>query len=235
MTLRTRQITLSVAEAEPFPDLAPGPHAVLTVTDEGSGMSEDVRSRVFEPFFTNKEVGKGTGLGLATVFGIVKQHRGAIQVDSRSGVGSEFRVYLPHAEPSMQQAKDLGGSDLPRGRGETILLVEDEELARRLTADVLSRLGYNVVSARDGRQALDEDIEKIDLLLTDFVLPHVNGAELVRRLRDRRPGLRVIFMSGHSVDALLGAREVSSPAFLQKPFELLDLARTVRRVLDGGR
>lgn len=238
VTIRTAEVMVGRAEAQQMPGLRAGPHVVLAVADEGEGMSDELRDRIFEPFFTTKEVGKGTGLGLATVFGIVKQHEGAVQVDTVVGMGTEMRVYLPRLDICASEAVPPGEPCLAPGKGETILLVEDEEAARRLTADALARAGFRVIPACNGEEAMHKALSpgaRFDLLLTDFILPHVNGAELARSMRERFPGLPVVYMSGHAQDTLFERSEGEAPPFLQKPFKLVELTRLVRRVLDDAR
>jgi PAS domain S-box-containing protein len=211
------------------------PSLLLAVSDTGVGMSPEVQAHIFEPFFSTKEVGQGTGLGLATVYGIVTQTGGRIEVTSAPGEGSTFRIYLPCVraeagpEDAMPPAGELGGS-------ETVLLVEDEGAVRGLLAEVLRRRGYRVLEAADGREAAEVAARHpgaLHLLLTDVVIPGMSGQELARRLESERPGLRVMFISGYS-DKVAGERGVAvAAAFLQKPFTPSALARKVREVLDA--
>ena len=208
----------------------------LTVRDTGTGMTPEVLARLFEPFFTTKEVGKGTGLGLSTVYGIVKQSRGHIEVASRPGLGATFVVTLPAASAG-QAPREGESAGMPSGT-ETILLVEDEREVRDLVRDVLTHLGYEVLVAIDGTAALDlarRHASAISLLLTDIVMPHMSGPDLYRRLAMLLPGVSVLYMSGYTGDEVL-ARGVSreTAAFLQKPFTPATLARTVRDVLDAA-
>ncbi|HYL82326.1 MAG TPA: response regulator, partial [Candidatus Acidoferrum sp.] len=212
-------------------------YAVLSMTDTGSGMPPDVKARLFEPFFTTKGPGKGTGLGLATVFGVVKQSDGHMEVESEVGVGTSFSIYLPalDAGAAVPQA-DAGMGTARRGR-ETILLVEDEEAVRRITRLALETHGYTVLEAGGGREAIGiagGGRSPMDLLVTDVVMPEMSGRELAELLRVHCPGLKVLFMSGYTDDAMLryGVSEAAA-AFLQKPFSPLALARKVREVLDG--
>jgi two-component system, cell cycle sensor histidine kinase and response regulator CckA len=208
----------------------------LTVRDTGTGMTPEVLARLFEPFFTTKEVGKGTGLGLSTVYGIVKQSRGHIEVTSRPGQGSTFVVTLP-AAGAAHTPREGEPAEMPAGT-ETILLVEDEREVRELVRNVLSQLGYDVIVALDGTAALDlarRHGSAISLLLTDIVMPHMSGPDLYRRLAMLLPGVSVLYMSGYTGDEVL-AQGVSreTAAFLQKPFTPAALARTVRSVLDSA-
>jgi two-component system, cell cycle sensor histidine kinase and response regulator CckA len=233
LSLRTRAIVLTEAECRFRPDCRPGAYVQLVVSDTGCGMPPEVQARIFEPFFTTKAPGKGTGLGLATVFGIVKQSDGHIEVESRVGRGTAFRLSLPAV---------AGSSAVPRpddpasGGRETILLVEDEAAVRRIARLALEVHGYTVLEASDGPQAIEiaDDLARpIQLLVTDIVMPGMNGRILAEQLRARLAALRVLFISGYTDDAL-AQYEVSDPdtAFLQKPFSPLELARKVREVLD---
>jgi PAS domain S-box-containing protein len=215
----------------------PGAYVMLAVGDDGCGMDADTRARAFEPFFTTKPAGQGTGLGLSTVYGIVQQSGGYITVDSESGRGTTFRIYLPRVSapatavpPSPATASSIRGT-------ETILLVEDEEAVRALAKKILERQGYHVFEARHGADALRvaEQLDgRIDLVVTDVVMPQMNGRELAERLAAVRPGVAVLFMSGYTDDEII-RRGLLDPdmAFLQKPFTAHALARAVRDMLDG--
>jgi CheY-like chemotaxis protein len=217
------------------PEIGPGPYTVLSVADTGVGMDEQTQAHIFEPFFTTKEVGKGTGLGLATVYGIVKQSGGYIYVHSCPEAGTTFRIYLP--EVSERPTSRMPRESPPAVRGaETILLVEDDDNVRGLTRSILERAGYRVLEAADGVQALGlyEHGVPFDLLLTDAILPHLSGRLLADRLTASRPGLKVLFMSGYTEDHVLrhGVQHATIP-FLQKPFYPADLTAAVRRALDS--
>ena len=210
----------------------------LAVSDTGSGMSPEVRAQIFEPFFTTKEAGQGTGLGLATVHGIVTQTGGRIEVDSAPGEGTTFRVLLPCVadEAGREEAASTPAPSESRGE-ETVLLVEDEDAVRRFIAEALRRRGYRVIEAADGDQAIDTAhryVGEIHLLVADLVMPGMTGRELARFLTHERPGLRVLFISGYSDQrAEPRGSEAASEAFLQKPFTAVVLARQVRQVLDA--
>jgi CheY-like chemotaxis protein len=201
-------------------------------------MDAPTLQRVFEPFFTTKPEGKGTGLGLATVYGIVKRHDGWIEIDSRVGEGTTFRLYLPLAKSTgIAPTSSPTPLALPRGK-ETILLAEDDRSVRELVVNVLQRSGYHVVQATTGQQALEAwqaHHAEIDLLLTDLVMPEgLTGLELAQRLRQEKPGLKVVIMSGYLLDQpleTLPARE--KILYLSKPFESATLAKIVRAGLDG--
>jgi two-component system cell cycle sensor histidine kinase/response regulator CckA len=217
-----------------YRSVTPGHHVLFTVSDTGIGMSEETQARIFEPFFTTKQKGKGTGLGLATVYGIVKQSGGSIWVSSTPGRGTTFKVYLPRVEEATERPAAAERPQSLRGR-ETILVVEDEEIVRQLVRKILQRLGYNVIVVGTPQQALDiPDAERLDLLISDVVLPHMSGRAVADQLRARRPGLRVLFMSGYTDDAIVhrGVLDPDTP-FIQKPFTPEALAHRVRQVLDG--
>jgi len=184
---------------------APGPHALLSVSDTGVGMDDETKARIFEPFFTTKQRGQGTGLGLATVFGIVEQSGGHVSVSSEPGRGTTFRIHLPRVEPApVERRPPVEAVQAPAGE-ESVLLVEDDEAVRRLARDVLRLRGYAVTEARDGEEAVriaEGWAEPLDLLITDLVMPGISGRELAARLVSRWPGLRVLFISGYTDDAI---------------------------------
>ena len=209
----------------------------LSVTDNGTGMSREIISRIFEPFFTTKEVGKGTGLGLATVYGIVKQHNGWVEVDSEIGLGTTFNIFLPTTEKSFDTCfEQAPKKPSVKGGNETILLVEDEPLLRELARFILQDYKYQVLEAGTGNEALkvwDEHQGKIDLLLTDMVMPDgMTGRELATELRKRKPGLKIIYTSGYNEEIMGGDATLNETRFLQKPYAPPVLAETVRACLD---
>jgi signal transduction histidine kinase len=237
LTFATANAELNVDFVAVHPGALPGAHVLLMVTDTGTGMTDEVRSHAFEPFFTTKERGKGTGLGLATAYGIVKQSGGYITVDSEAGRGTTFRIYLPRVEgTAVVSGRTTSSLLLPIGT-ETILLVEDEAGVRRLSVTVLKTQGYVVLEAVSGDMALEvarSETGPIHLVVTDVVMPGMSGRELWDRLRMLRPNSRVLFMSGYTDDAI-AQHGVLEPgiAFLQKPFTPFSLARKVREVLDA--
>jgi PAS domain S-box-containing protein len=240
ITIATADAELSPAYAVVHTDVRPGPHVLLSVADTGQGMSDETQAHLFEPFFTTKERGKGTGLGLATVYGIVQQSGGHIRVNSAADRGSTFLIYLPRVEAPEDgvQRADRPLLPHPSPGTETVLLAEDEEMVRRLAREILSGNGYKVLEAGNGREALllsEAHRGEIHLLLTDVVMPKMSGRELTERIRPLRPDLRILFMSGYTDDAILrhGVLEDGIP-FLQKPFTAEELARKVREVLDSG-
>ena len=217
---------------------APGRLVRFRVTDTGTGMDEATLSRIFEPFFTTKAVGRGTGLGLATVFGIVKQHQGWIEVQSAVGQGTTFAIYLPvHAIGRIVQPKPTAENSAPDGH-ETILMVEDEPGLRHVTAISLRRQGYQVLEASDGHEALkiwEQHGHQIDLLFSDLVMPGgMSGLDLIARLKQSKPGLKAILFSGYNTEMPPG-REMENKGiiYLAKPFTREQLAKTLRQCLDA--
>ena len=234
--LETRAEKFDEAFAEQHQAMAAGKYVLLAVSDTGSGMDEATASRIFEPFFTTKEMGKGTGLGLATVYGIVKQSAGHILVYSEPGHGTTFKIYLPSADHKIGLgSKSEVETVAPKRQGTTILLVEDDEIMRSLTRQLLEEHGYTVIEADDGKSAL-ERVEShpgpIDLLLTDVVMRRMSGPELVERLSVSRPNLKVVFMSGYTGE-LIAEREVLKRGItlLEKPFSRTALLNTIHTTL----
>ncbi len=237
ITIQTSNAMLDASAGDEHFAIAPGSYVCLSVTDDGVGMSAEVRRRAFEPFFTTKPLGQGTGLGLSTVYGIVKQSGGYIWVDSTEGAGTSVRVYLPRVREAVIPAERRPAAVDP-GRGvETLLVVEDEDGVRDLIQECLASHGYTVLSARHGVHALEvaESFPgRIDLLVADVVMPAMGGPALAQRLLPLRPGLKVMFMSGYA-DATLGDRRLldSEVPFLQKPFSLTTLVGKVRETLEA--
>ena len=217
--------------------MPPGRYVVLQVTDTGSGMDAMTLARIFEPFFTTKARGRGTGLGLATVYGIVRQSGGHVTVESAPGAGTTFRMYLPQVEEALTVAAPSQPPAATAGSG-TILLVEDERMVRVLARKVLEQAGYRVLVAEGGAEALElarGHSGVIDLLVTDVVMPEMSGREVVRRLLQERPAVRVLYMSGYSDEAVAqhGVLDVGT-AFIAKPFTPTTLAAKVREVLHAA-
>ncbi|MGH9432301.1 MAG: PAS domain S-box protein, partial [Terriglobia bacterium] len=218
--------------------IMPGEYVVLAVTDQGCGMDAETQSHIFEPFFTTKEQGKGTGLGLATVYGIVKQSGGFIWVYSEPGQGSTFKVYLPAVRDAAPAGRSMAPELRPAGGHETVLLVEDEDALRFMVREVLSAAGYNVLEATEGDEALKiarRHELPIDLMLTDVVMPRMNGHELAEKLECLHPETRVLFMSGYTGSAIVQHGILSSDElFIQKPFTPSSLMKKVRGILDAS-
>jgi CheY-like chemotaxis protein len=214
-----------------------GEYVMIAVADTGIGMDDATRARIFEPFFTTKEAGKGTGLGLATVYGIVKQSGGFIWVYSEPGRGSTFKVYLPRRDDAVVSTPVIATEPASLNGTETVLVVEDAPPLRTMIRRALEGRGYTVLEAADGREALTvaaEHAGPLDLVLTDVVMPEVSGRQLAEALVRQRPDLRLLFMSGYTDDSVLRHGLIESDvAYLQKPFSLLVLARKVREVLDA--
>jgi CheY-like chemotaxis protein len=239
----TEAARLDAAYVNTHPEARAGDFVSLSVTDTGTGIAPEHLPHIFEPFFTTKDVGKGTGLGLATVYGIVQQHQGWIEVSSRPVLGSTFRVFLPAiAVPSAAGPETEPVVTKPPGGSETILLVEDEEAVRSMTSRVIKQFGYHVHEAASGPQALElwrAHKEQIALVLTDMIMPQrMSGRELVEQLLAERPALKVIFMSGYSGEAVgedTAFLRRTRTRFLQKPCDSHTLLRTVRESLDEKR
>jgi CheY-like chemotaxis protein len=236
LTIETSNVQLDEDYAGSHIDANPGPHVMLAISDTGSGMDKATESRIFEPFFTTKEQGRGTGLGLSTVYGIVKQSGGSIGVYSEVGRGTTFKVYLPRVEESVDAMARKLQDDCARGT-ETVLLVEDSDTVRKLARKLLEEDGYTVLEASggdDGWQISEQHNGPIDLLLTDVVMPGTSGREIAQRLAARRPQMRVLYMSGYTDDAIVRHRVLDATApFIQKPFTRAALIRKVREVLDA--
>jgi two-component system cell cycle sensor histidine kinase/response regulator CckA len=237
LTIETDNVTLNDEYALHHVSTIPGDYVMMSISDTGTGMDAETQGHIFEPFFTTKEVGKGTGLGLATVYGIVKQSGGNILVYSEEGVGTTFKVYFPRViEESETEDARHTSEDLPHGT-ETILLVENEEMVRTLTRQILEMCGYTVLEARNGIKALilcEQQDCHIDLLMTDVVMPQMGGRELVQRLTPIYPQICVLFMSGYTDDAIVRHGVIEAGVnFIQKPFTPDALAHKVRGILGG--
>jgi CheY-like chemotaxis protein len=223
-------------------DIPPGSYACLELADTGEGMTAEVRDHVFEPFYSTKGVGRGTGLGLATVYGIVKQANGYLRVDSKPGSGAVFSLYLPATSDPVETAEEQDATPYPvvgASRETTVLVVEDEPALRRLVTRILRGAGYSVLEAEDGKAAVSiagRHTEPIHLLLSDLVMPGLTGQETARQITDRRPEIRVLFMSGYSDDASLQRRSLSDEIeLLEKPFSAQALLHEIERILETER
>lgn len=238
LSLETANMVLDENYTARHPYAAPGEYVMLTASDTGTGMTPEVMSHLFEPFFTTKELGRGTGLGLATVFGAVKQNKGLVDVYSEPGVGSTFKIMLPRVIGVKEQPQKASiSAQLPRG-SETIILAEDDSGIRTIAAETLTLLGYRVLACADGQSALDASIAAgpIDLLVTDLIMPGgMNGRELAERMQARHPALRVLYTSGYTAD-IIGRHGMLEPGvdFLPKPYIPAELARRIRASLESS-
>jgi PAS domain S-box-containing protein len=236
LTIETANVELDEDYADHHVSVIPGRYVMMAVSDTGHGMDAATRSRLFEPFFTTKEKSKGTGLGLATAYGIVKQHGGNIWVYTEPGNGATFKIYLPRVEEAASATEPAAEPNVQRGE-ETILVVEDEPAVRAVAERALKARGYALLTASSAEEAeglFSEHSERISLLLTDVVLPGINGPRLYDRLRIANPGLKVLYMSGHTGNATVHQGVLDAGvAFMQKPFTLEMIARKVRQVLDS--
>jgi signal transduction histidine kinase len=239
LIIRTENVTLDRKTAPQIAaSLAPGDYVMLSVTDTGAGMDEETKTHIFEPFFTTKGPGKGTGLGLATVYGIVRQTGGGISVESEPGKGSTFRIYLPRESAPVDISRTPLTPVEKSANFETVLVVEDEDIVRELVCEVLEDQGYNVLCARDGIEALNmaaEFDDEIHLLVTDVIMPNMNGHELAGKLSQFRPDMKILYVSGYS-DNDIGDHGTLDPRheLLQKPFTPQTLARKIREVIREG-
>jgi CheY-like chemotaxis protein len=241
LTMSTANVVLDRAFADSHPPTQPGRYVRVRVADTGHGMSEEIRAHAFDPFFTTKNVGEGAGLGLATVYGTIKQLGGYIWVESEEDAGTTFDIYLPRvgeapettvSDPERPSYPAVGETDA------TILLVEDEVAVRKLSRRVLERAGYTVLETSDGQEALDlveRDAPQLDLILTDMVMPRVSGKEMARRLLERYPGTPVLFMTGYTGESLAERGDLTrTDVVLEKPFKPGELVDAVGRMIEAG-
>ncbi|MBA5867985.1 MAG: response regulator [Nitrospira sp. CR1.3] len=238
LTIETSRVEVTKSPPYHVQPLAPGEYVKLSVSDTGCGMDRQTQSHVFEPFFTTKEEGKGSGLGLSTVFGIVTQFGGGIDVISRLGHGTRFDLYFPSVEAEIKPEEATPEPGRPRRGTETILLAEDDPSVRMLVRDELVKLGYRVIEAKNGVEACllaSQQVGSLHLLLTDMVMPGMGGRELANHLSMIKPDLRTLFMSGYTDDVgILAGQEDGTTGFLQKPFTPEVLAQTIRQLLDAA-
>jgi CheY-like chemotaxis protein len=234
IVVETRTVELGEEHYRIFPDVPPGSYSLVSVTDSGSGISEDVRDHVFEPFFTTKDRSEGTGMGLAMVYGIVKNHAGGIRIDTEVGTGTTFEVYLPLAKGGAVSSPESHARQPLHGR-ERILFVDDEEVVRETTAKMLASLGYAVTCARNGLEAVDyyrEHMEEIDLVLLDITMPVMDGGDCFRALKKLDPDVKAVLTSGHALDGV--AQELLDAGmlgFVQKPYRAAQLSEAMTRAL----
>jgi CheY-like chemotaxis protein len=238
LTVTTAERMVDGRASERNPHARAGQYCCVSVSDTGCGIPDDILGKIFEPFFTTKEPGKGTGLGLSTAYGIAQQHDGWVDVVSEVGRGTTFEVFLPMNDTAVEEARPAPGVGKPRGAGQSILLVEDDEDMRRVTRSILVRYGYRVIEACHGHDAIaafERCGGEIDLLLTDMVLPKgMHGREVALVIRARRPGLRVVFISGYSPELAAGMLALGpGEAFVPKPFQSEELLTAIRQCLVG--
>ncbi len=237
ITIETRTITLDEDYCRCHSDCEPGEFVLLSVTDDGEGMDNETMEHIFDPFYTTKGLGEGTGLGLATVYGIVRQSEGFVQVYSEPGMGTTFKIYIPHKRDRPVSEKVKLAADNPKSRGETIVLVEDDGSLIRMGKMILGRLGYNVIAFQSPTMAIDtarKNNTGIDLFILDVVMPEMNGWDLAERLREIHPDVPHLFMSGYTSHAILRKGFIKNELnFIQKPFSLKDLAVKIRTILDS--
>jgi len=236
ITIETENTIIDDKYCKDKPYATPGRYAVIAVSDTGCGMERDLLEKIFEPFFTTKEVGKGTGLGLATVYGIVKQNEGWVNVYSEPGRGTTFKIYLPACKDAAQEAPSDYDMESLKGGSETILLVEDEEMLLEMGEMMLKRLGYDVLTALGPAPALE--IAKsfpgeIHLLMTDVVMPEMNGMDLAELISSLKPGIKCLFTSGYTANVIAQRGVLKEGVnFIQKPLLVKDLARKIRSIMD---
>ena len=238
ITIETQRVLFDEGSCLLRPSLTPGDYIVIIVSDDGAGMDEDTLTKIFEPFFTTKGIGKGTGMGLATVYGIIKQNKGLINVYSEPGRGTTFKIYLPSCGGSTREEREDTGT-VPASRGETVLIVEDEPVLLEVTSTMLRDLGYKIFAAGTPTEAIRlsrEHAGAIDLLMTDVVMPEMNGRELEQHILKNNPQIRRLFTSGYTANVITHNGVLDADVqFIQKPFTIKDIAAKIRKVLDRDR
>jgi CheY-like chemotaxis protein len=235
LTIKTENITLDDEYCIFDPLAKPGRYALITVSDTGAGMNKETASHIFEPFFTTKEADKGTGLGLAVVYGIVEQHGGRIICDSAPSVGTTFKIYFPAIE-EVPQEQYFEQKEPPMGQGETILLVDDEPDFLEITSHLLNRGNYSVITAIHGKDALElyeKHREDIRLVILDMLMPGMGGKQCLEALQDIDPNVRVLVASGHTTPGMVGELEqAGAKGFIRKPFDTPQLLEKIRKIID---
>jgi CheY-like chemotaxis protein len=236
LIIETTNLKLTNNDKTPIPSMKCGDYVMLAIHDSGTGISPDVKAHIFEPFFTTKERGKGTGLGLATVYAIVEQNNGYIECDSETGRGTSFKIYLPRLISPIAKAKTGHVASQMLGGNETILVVEDEEMVRNLACRVLRDAGYNILPAAGPMEAIQicEDYhDKIHLVLTDVIMPVMSGIALAEQLKAKYPKLKSIMMSGYMDSSFIENHVAASKDIIQKPFKKEALLSKIRESLDS--
>jgi len=235
VTIETGKVIFDKAYCSDHPGFVPGNFVVLAVSDDGCGMNNKIFDKIFEPFFTTKGVGEGTGLGLSTVYGIVKQNNGFINVYSEVGKGTTFRIYLPRHEGETPRSNGVEAQTPLQGRGETVLVVEDDPAVMKVTTRMLKKLGYQVLSAGtpgEAKTLAAEHAGSIDLMITDVVMPEMNGRDLANHLHTLYPSLKILFMSGYTADVIAHRGMLGEGVnFIQKPFSMKTLGDKVVKAL----
>ena len=235
LTIETTNVRLDKDYCDSHPELKPGPYVLLAVSDTGQGMDKETLAHIFEPFFTTKEVGKGTGLGLATVFGIVKQHRGQITVYSEIGLGTIFKIFLPAIQTEKTSETQIQDAPIQRGT-ETILLVDDEESLRKVNSRLLNKYGYRVIMASNGKEALEtykKEGEGISLIILDLIMPVMDGKKCLEEILRINPNAKVIIASGDSEKGLANfIHGKRAKGFIYKPYDIEELLTTIREIID---
>ncbi len=239
LSIETSKVAIDKVYCADHDGFVPGEFVLLAVSDNGCGMDKEILGNIFEPFFTTKDIDKGTGLGLATVYGIVKQNNGSINVYSEPGKGTTIKIYLPRHEGDAVDVQDESVTEIPQGQGETILLVEDDLPVLNLASKILEGLGYTVLTSKKPDKVMglaEEHPGKIHLLITDVIMPEMNGRELAERLQSLYPDIKCVFMSGYTADIIAHHGVLKEGVkFIQKPFSKRDLATTVRKALDEAK
>jgi CheY-like chemotaxis protein len=237
LTIETANVDLDESYAGKHIAVKPGPYVMMAISDTGIGMDEETRSNIFEPFFTTKEKGRGTGLGLSTVYGIVKQSGGNIWVYSEPEKGTTFKIYLPRVEKVAETAEKVKATAESLTGSETIMVVEDDKMVRDMAKSILQKYGYSILGAPDGEEAIrvsEQHEGPIHLMLTDVVMPGISGRVLAERLAVQRPKMKVLYMSGYTDNAIVRHGVLDKEVILlQKPFTVEALAQKVREVLDS--
>jgi CheY-like chemotaxis protein len=233
----TENVTVDEENSQYHLNASPGRYVAITVSDTGGGMDQDTVAHIFDPFYTTKETGKGTGLGLASVYGVIKGHGGYIDCQSKLGQGTIFRIYLPATEKTDIEVDGEIGEGVFRGGPETVLVVDDEATIRDLTSETLERFGYKVLIATSGEEALEiyaDPAKQVDLVLLDLGMPGMGGHRCLREIQRIDPAAKIVIASGYSIDGQVKKTlESGAKGFIAKPYQLIDLLSTVRTVLDS--